>query len=238
MEKSMRTLKGFERETEFTKWLSNNLSCIGELINKDVKGKVTREYPVGNDRLDIYVETNEGKVIAIENQYGVANDEHYGKLMKYAAKVNADIIILISEAVYEESWKTMEWLESISNKEKSFYHIIVEAKTDCEIPKLKLLDNNDVVKKNKRNSKKTKPVYANELEKFWIEFGQRVKSDFSEFEKNYSYNLQTKESYITVTPTRLKKTYNFNVVFRTSLNVYYAELKFIEKNLGYFEYMK
>ena len=80
----MRAIKNilFNKEVDFSDWLSNNLNKLKPFINSTLK-IVGNEEPIDGKIVDILAEDQEGKIIAIENQFGVSNHKHLGQLLSY-----------------------------------------------------------------------------------------------------------------------------------------------------------
>ncbi len=77
---------------EFTPWLASNLDLVGNSIGKKLKF-VEREKKVGSFwYLDILaIESDTGVLVAIENQFGVSDTDHFGRLIAYSTGLNARI---------------------------------------------------------------------------------------------------------------------------------------------------
>ena len=80
-------------ESVFTPWLMENIEVINELINVDIEG-LERESNVGSYTADLI-----GKVagtdnyVVIENQFGMSNHDHLGKLLTYISGKEAYFIL-------------------------------------------------------------------------------------------------------------------------------------------------
>jgi hypothetical protein len=82
----------------FTPWLADNLDYL-ELLGLGRLSLIRVEAPVpGTWRsLDVLTETAEGRLIAVENQYGQADHDHLTRGLAYAAGLNAAGLVLIAE---------------------------------------------------------------------------------------------------------------------------------------------
>ncbi len=80
----MRAIKNelFDKEVDFSDWLSNNLHKLKPFINSTLK-IVGTEKPIDGKIVDILAENQEGKIIAIENQFGVSDHKHLGQILSY-----------------------------------------------------------------------------------------------------------------------------------------------------------
>jgi len=103
----------------FTPWLKDNLHYIGEKLNIDFQDDVETEVSVGRYSCDILAHDSDGRRIVIENQFGHADHDHLGKILTYAAGLEADILIWIAEDFLPEHIATLNWLNSIASEEDS-----------------------------------------------------------------------------------------------------------------------
>ena len=233
------TLRDFYNiENDFTIWLANleNIHHIEDLINKRIT-MVQPQKDIGNDFLDIYGKTEDGYVIAIENQYHVADNDHFGKLLEYASYVDADIIVLISESVDEEHFRIMSWLND--NSDKMFYHIIAEYYEGDKEPKFHILDNSDVKIRRKRGGGAAKSSNAANYRVFWKLFEKVALEQYPSFKEDFSYNLEDKDDDAITLTFKPKKHYSLNVYFRKSVEKGAgAELQFSKRNRAYYDFMQ
>ncbi|MBA7666752.1 hypothetical protein ES703_74833 [subsurface metagenome] len=73
--------------------------------------------------------------IIIENQFGISNHDHLGKLITYSAVKEAGIIIWISNEIQIAHRNAIEWLNKISPQEMTFYGVELEVyKIDDSLP--------------------------------------------------------------------------------------------------------
>lgn len=100
---------------DFTPWLNNNLSFLGELLGLDiVESRI--EQDVGRFSCDILAkDNNTNNKIVIENQFGATNHDHLGKILTYASGLDAKIMIWIAEEFREEHQQALEWLNENSD---------------------------------------------------------------------------------------------------------------------------
>lgn len=235
---SMRYFKNCSLEPDFTIWLSkfDNISYIEKLINKKII-KIQPELPIGNDSLDIYAETEDGKIVAIENQYGIADNAHFGKLLEYASYVDADIVVLISESVDEEHFKIMPWLNDFGTKQ--FYHIIVEYYKNDENPTFHIANDNDIVTRNKKGGATSKPSKAQYYEEFWKVFEEEALKKHPSFSEDFSYILNDEDAItLTIKKGGNTKPYSLNVFFRAKKATLGAEIQFKKRYHNHYEYME
>ena len=106
--------KLFTREADFSDWLSNNLHKLEPLINYKLK-KVSTEKEIKGKFLDILAENQEGKKIAIENQFGVSDFKHLGQLISYSVSEKVEEGIWIAERFHPIHVDVLTWLNKINS---------------------------------------------------------------------------------------------------------------------------
>ncbi len=109
--------KLFTREEDFSEWLSNNFHKIEPLINLKLK-KVSTEKEIKGKFLDILAENQEGKKIAIENQFGVSDFKHLGQLISYCVSEKVEEGIWIAERFHPIHVDVLTWLNNINSSIK------------------------------------------------------------------------------------------------------------------------
>lgn len=107
----------------FTPWLKENLHYLGEKLNIQFSDAET-EVTVGRYSCDILAHDNNKRRIVIENQFGIADHDHLGKILTYSAGLEADIVIWIAEDFLPEHLTALNWLNDISTEDKpSFFAV-------------------------------------------------------------------------------------------------------------------
>lgn len=123
---SVEPLTVWGREVDFSAWLSKNLDRPSTALKLGDLEFTDLEAPVGAFRCDIVAKeigSDSGRVIVIENQFGKTDHDHLGKLLTYAAKFQAQIVVWISTDVREEHRSAIEWLNSITPDEVGFFAV-------------------------------------------------------------------------------------------------------------------
>lgn len=113
---------------DFTRWLAKkeNIALLSKEIGIDIE-VIETEMSVGRYNVDIYardIESN--KRIVIENQLENTNHDHLGKMLVYAAGLDADIAIWIVKDVNEEHRQAIEWLNDNSFEKINIFLVKVE----------------------------------------------------------------------------------------------------------------
>ena len=95
---------------DFTPWLAENLVFLAEVLDMDLELEAT-EKRVGDFRADIvcWNRVDNSRVI-IENQFEKSNHQHLGKVLTYAAGLDAATIIWIAEELRPEHRDVLNWL--------------------------------------------------------------------------------------------------------------------------------
>ena len=113
-------------EREFTPWLAENISLLGEELGLDLE-IVSVEHSVGAFALDILAkETSSGHIVAIENQLETTDHNHLGQILTYASGVEAQVIVWICKEVREEHRKAIDWLNQVTNEETEFFFFFLQ----------------------------------------------------------------------------------------------------------------
>ncbi|MCI8778282.1 MAG: DUF4268 domain-containing protein [Bacilli bacterium] len=113
---------------DFTRWLARkeNIALLSKEVGIDIK-VIETEMSVGRYNVDIYArDTESNKRIVIENQLENTNHDHLGKLLVYAAGLDADIAIWVVKDVNEEHRQAVEWLNDNSFEKINIFLVKVE----------------------------------------------------------------------------------------------------------------
>ena len=121
----------YKREEDFSVDLADNLDALRIGSFEDPK----TESKVGTRRADIVADGEDG-IIVIENQFGKANWDHWGRLEAYARLKEANVAVLVAEDFEELMIVTcnlrnqdsaIDWYlvqaQANAHKELSFHHV-------------------------------------------------------------------------------------------------------------------
>lgn len=109
---------------DFTRWLEHNTDVLSDQIGL-VIGNVERERPAGAFSVDLVGEDEAGASVIIENQLERSDHDHLGKLITYAAALEAHTAVWIVAEPRPEHVGAVTWLnESVA---ANFYLVKVEA---------------------------------------------------------------------------------------------------------------
>jgi hypothetical protein len=123
--------KAWPHEDEhFTPWLAQpeNMELLGKALNMELEVEAV-EHWVGSFRADILaraVDETDHRVI-IENQFGRTNHVHLGQILTYIAGIeNAKTVVWIAETIQPDHRAAVDWLNTNTNEEFSFFAIEIE----------------------------------------------------------------------------------------------------------------
>jgi hypothetical protein len=121
--------KVWEHEArDFSAWLvkPENLSLLSEQLGIEIE-PIDTEASIGRFRIDILgKEAMTGGTVIIENQLESTNHDHLGKVVTYAAGLDAKYLIWIVKDVLPEHLKAIEWLNEHLDDEISCFLIKIE----------------------------------------------------------------------------------------------------------------
>ena len=168
---------------DFTPWLAEeeNLELLSDTIGIEITLGET-ESNVGDFNVDIFAtETGTGRKIIIENQLEETNHDHLGKLITYASGKSADIVIWIVKRAREEHRSAIEWLNSHTDENISFFLIEIKlyqiGSSDIAV-KFEVVEKpNDWVKEIKRQTSNS-PTHQLRLD-YWTAFNEYAFSNNS-----------------------------------------------------------
>ena len=111
-------------EQEFTPWLANdeNFGRLAGALGLELQIEGI-EVPVGPFSADILAKDTDGKFVVIENQFGKTDHDHLGKVLTYAATLNASGVVWIAERFTDEHRKAFEWLNDHTSEELGLYAV-------------------------------------------------------------------------------------------------------------------
>lgn len=164
---------------DFSSWLAkeSNIEYLNDILGLTLS-EIDKEVFVGPYRCDIVArDETTGDIVIIENQLESTNHDHLGKIITYAAGLNAKYIVWIVKEAKEEHRAAIEWLNNNSSKNINFFLIEIHAYQigDSEpAPKFEVIEKpNDFVKKNKSNSRDGE-LNKSQSERliFWEQFNQ------------------------------------------------------------------
>ena len=123
---------------DFTPWLEEHIDLLGEALAIDMES-LDSEVAVGAFSLDLLAkEAASDRIVIIENQLEQTDHDHLGKLLAYAAGLDARIIVWISSNVRDEHREAIHWLNEHTTSEVAFFAVELEVlRIDDSLPALR-----------------------------------------------------------------------------------------------------
>jgi hypothetical protein len=113
--------------THFTPWLAQNADLLSESLGMDLELEGS-EVPVGPFFADIVlVDANSGHRVVVENFLENSDHDHLGKLVTYAAGLDAAFAVLVTRRLRPEHQSALKWLNEISTSDAGFFGVEVHA---------------------------------------------------------------------------------------------------------------
>ena len=112
---------------DLTPWLAENPEVLGSALGMDLELDGS-EVPVGPFSADLLLhDANTGRHVVVENMIGDTNHDHLGKIITYAAGLDASHAVLIAETFRQEHRSALQWLNANSRDSVSFFGIALKA---------------------------------------------------------------------------------------------------------------
>lgn len=168
-------------QKDFSYWMSKdaNIEYLNDILGLTLVD-VDKEVYVGPYRCDIVArDETSGIKVVIENQLESTNHDHLGKIITYAAGLDARFIVWIVKEAKEEHRAAIEWLNNNTNDGVNFFLIEIHAYRIGEsepAPKFEVIEKpNDFVKRSKR-SNRNEELSRSESERllFWEELNRSL----------------------------------------------------------------
>lgn len=109
---------------DFTPWLAENLDVLADELGMTLT-VVGTEVLVGQFRLDIQAEDDDGRVVIIENQLERTDHSHLGQCLVYAAGLEASTVIWVSRQFRDDFRRTLDWLNERTDQGIQFFGVEV-----------------------------------------------------------------------------------------------------------------
>ena len=111
---------------DLTPWLADNLDALGSALGMDLELDGS-EVPVGPFSADLLLhDANTGSRVVVENMIGNTDHDHLGKVITYAAGLDASHAVLVAETFRQEHRSALQWLNSNSRDSVSFFGIALK----------------------------------------------------------------------------------------------------------------
>ena len=125
---------------DFTPWLAAHPDLLGRELQMDLELE-GKEVAVGAFSADVVLrDTNTGQRVVVENLLETTDHDHVGKLITYAAALEARWAVLVAKEFRPEHRSALTWLNSISGEGSGFFGIEVHAVRIADSPTAVRLD--------------------------------------------------------------------------------------------------
>lgn len=113
--------------TDFTPWLAEeeNLSILAETLNMELELE-GREVNVESGIVDLLCRTVDNSLVLIENQLEETDPDHLGRILAYAARLNADTVIWIAKTFKDEHRAVFDRQNAITDERYQFFGVEIE----------------------------------------------------------------------------------------------------------------
>ena len=158
---------------DFTPWLAEHPDLLGRELQMDLE-LVGKEFAVGSFSADVVLrDTNTGERVVVENWLETTDHDHLGKLITYAAALEARWAVLVAKEFRPEHRSALTWLNSISGEGSGFFGIEVHAVRIADSPtavRLDMVVKPDDFSRRARAEAKTVSEAAGRYIDWWAEF--------------------------------------------------------------------
>ena len=108
----------------FTPWLTENLHLLGEVVGIELS-PVQREAYRWSGFLDILAEAADRSKVVIENQLERSDNDHFVRLIGYAADHDARVLVWVAPEFREHHQRMLGWLKDAMSGNKEIYAVEV-----------------------------------------------------------------------------------------------------------------
>ena len=108
----------------FTTWLQENIDLLDDDLAVPIDAEsVRREQSAGSFAVDMTAQNVDGDTVVIENQLGMSDHDHLGKLLTYATALTASVAIWIVGNPRPEHVKVLAWLNDSTSLQAYMFRI-------------------------------------------------------------------------------------------------------------------
>ena len=114
-------------DQHLTPWLAERPEFLGEALDLELELE-GREMTVGGYSADlVFRDAKRGSRVVVENMYGDTDHGHVGKLITYAAGLEAGHAVLLAEKFRPEHRTALNWLNRVSTEDCAYFGLVLEA---------------------------------------------------------------------------------------------------------------
>jgi hypothetical protein len=112
---------------DFTPWLAQHPDHLGKALQMDLELE-GGEVPVGPFSADVVLrDANTDHLVVVENLLEMTDHDHLGKLITYAAGLEAHWAVLVAKSFRPEHRTALNWLNTLSGEGSGFFGIELHA---------------------------------------------------------------------------------------------------------------
>ena len=112
---------------DLTPWLAERPEFLGDALELELELE-GQEMAVGGYSADlVFRDAESGSRVVVENMYGTTDHDHIGKLITYAAGLDASHVVLLAEGLRPEHRTALNWLNRVSTEDCAFFGLVLEA---------------------------------------------------------------------------------------------------------------
>jgi len=109
---------------DFTPWLADNIDVLADELGMTLTVTGT-EVLVGEFRLDIRAEDQDGHVVIIENQMERTDHSHLGQCLVYASGLSARTVVWVAPTFRDDFRRAFDWLNEMTGPDLNFFGVEV-----------------------------------------------------------------------------------------------------------------
>lgn len=237
-------------QQDFSSWLAEeqNIAYLNDILGLTLMD-IQTEVAVGPYRCDLVASDESSNVkVIIENQLDKTDHDHLGKIITYAAGLNAQFVVWIVGKALDEHKAAIEWLNNNTDDTINFFLIELHAYrigNSLPAPKFEpVIVPNDFVKYSKLSSKGGALTKSkNEQLIFWEQFNSVLADCGKPFSIRkprpqhwYDVSIGTSKAHIDICLENQKHCVSVGLYIPNNKDFYDSIFKFkdrIEKDLGF-----
>lgn len=101
-------------ERDFTPWLAEHFDYLNDALDMNMVVVAQEEEIQGAGRADIVARSNESSAI-IENQLEGSDDDHFVRMLHYAARHEAQVVVWVAHGFHRKHREILQWLNEHSD---------------------------------------------------------------------------------------------------------------------------
>jgi hypothetical protein len=169
---------------DFTSWLAteDGLKLLGQAVHLKLE-LVQREAKVGPFSADLLarvVGRKEDHLVVVENQFGKADHDHFGKLLTYASGLKAKTVVWIAESFTDEHRQALDWINETAGERVAYFGLevyVIKIGSSDPAPQFRLISSPNPVAQAFRESRDEVEFTETRLDQqtFWEELREFFK---------------------------------------------------------------